>query len=759
MTITTHILGYPRIGDKRQLKFGLEAYWRQELDQKQLADIGQTICHDNWKIQHDNQLTYLTAGDFAWYDHVLSTSLLLGHVPKRHRDQTTTLDTLFSIARGHSSHSCCSNAAASDMTKWFNTNYHYLVPEFSSEDQFSVQWTQLFDEVARAKDWGRDVKPVLLGPLSYLYLGKSVAENFDRLTLLPKLVQAYQEILTRLQDQGVEWVQIDEPILTLELESAWLDAFVPTYQALHGHTKLLLTTYFDGIDHQFDTIKALAVDGIHLDVISAPEQCDAIIAAAPSHWVVSLGVINGRNVWRSDLETWLNKLQPIKQQLGERLWLASSCSLLHTPVDLDSETQLSDQQRGWFAFAKQKVAELALLARALGGDQGAIAACKDYSIPIEHRKVNLAINKPHVAERLKTISPVLSQRTVPYQQRAACQRAHLKLPLLPTTTIGSFPQTGDIRQVRRRFKQGEISLEQYQEEIKQSIADTVKRQEQLGLDVLVHGEAERNDMVEYFAELLDGFVTTQFGWVQSYGSRCVKPAIVVADIERRKSMTVEWSVFAQSLTSKKMKGMLTGPVTILCWTFPREDISRKTIAQQLAFALRDEVDELQHAGIDIIQIDEPAIREGLPLKRSQHRSYLAWAVEAFRLSASVAKPETQIHTHMCYSEFNEIIQSIADLDADVITIETSRSNMELLSVFEEFNYPNDIGPGVYDIHSPAVPSQEWIKALIRKAAQSVAVERLWVNPDCGLKTRGWQETEAALAHMVAAAKQLRVEFA
>jgi len=759
MATTTHILGYPRIGDKRQLKFGLEAYWRKDIDQKQLAEVGQEIRVNNWQLQQDNQLTYLTSGDFTWYDHVLATSLLLGHVPARHQSDEITLDTLFSIARGQSADQCCTNAAASDMTKWFNTNYHYLVPEFSADDHFSVQWTQLFDEVEQAQKLGTNIKPVLLGPLSYLFLGKSLEADFERLTLLPKLVTVYQEILTRLKNLGVEWVQIDEPILSLELESPWLDAFIPTYQTLHGQTKLLLTTYFDSVDHQLETIKILAVDGIHIDVVSAPQQLETIVASAPSHWVVSLGVINGRNVWRSDLAAWLETLTPVKQQLGQRLWLASSCSLLHTPVDLDSETKLTEEQRGWFAFAKQKVAELSLLARALDGDIAAIKACKEYSLPIQHRKENQAINKPHVEQRVAGIDAALSQRSAPYGQRAAQQRSHLKLPLLPTTTIGSFPQTGDIRQVRRQYKQGDITFEQYQDEIKQNIADAVTRQEKLGLDVLVHGEAERNDMVEYFAELLDGFATTQFGWVQSYGSRCVKPAIVVADIERLHPMTVEWSLYAQSLTSKKMKGMLTGPVTILCWTFPREDISRKVIAQQLALALRDEVNDLQQAGIDIIQIDEPAIREGLPLKHSQHQDYLAWAVEAFRISASIAKPETQIHTHMCYSEFNEIIQSISDLDADVITIETSRSNMELLSVFEKFNYPNEIGPGVYDIHSPNVPSQEWIKDLIRKAAQSVPTERLWVNPDCGLKTRGWKETEAALKHMVEAAKQLRVELA
>lgn len=469
-------------------------------------------------------------------------------------------------------------------------------------------------------------------------------------------------------------------------------------------------------------------------------------------------MINGRNVWRADLAALLTSLQPVKEQLGDRLWLASSCSLLHSPVDLDLESTLSAEVRSWFAFAKQKITEVALLAKALDGDQAAILACDTYSLPIVARKSALHVNKPQVQTRLQSISQALAERSAPYSERAHHQQEVLGLPLLPTTTIGSFPQTGDIRAERSAYRQGKLTQDQYEQALKGHIADAVQRQEVLGLDVLVHGEAERNDMVEYFAENLAGFQTTQFGWVQSYGSRCVKPAIVVADIEREQPITVGWSTYAQSLTSKQMKGMLTGPVTILCWTFPREDISRQHIAQQLALALRDEVADLQDAGINIIQIDEPAIREGLPLKKRDHQAYLQWAVEAFKISAAVARPETQIHTHMCYSEFNEIIDSVAALDADVITIETSRSNMELLKAFEVFNYPNAIGPGVYDIHSPNIPSQQWIEGLLRKAAEKIPVERLWVNPDCGLKTRNWPEVEAALNNLVLAAKTLRNEW-
>ncbi len=760
MTTTTHILGYPRIGEKRELKFAQEKYWRGEIDQAELKKVGAELRHKNWQTQALAGLSFAVAGDFAWYDHVLTTTLLLGHVPKRHRHGFPDLDTLFRVGRGQSQSSCaCHGAAASDMTKWFNTNYHYIVPEFSKEDTFEVSWPQLFEEVNEAVQAGHKVKPVLLGPLSYLYLGKEIEDGFDRLTLLPRLLTAYQAILAKLAKQGVEWVQIDEPILALELEKPWLDAFKLAYQVIRSDVKVLLTTYFDSVVDSLEHIVELSVDGLHVDLSAAPEQLDAVLAKLPQNWVLSLGVVNGRNVWRSDVKTQLARLQPVKAALGERLWVASSCSLLHSPVDLELEAGLSAEVRSWFAFAKQKVSEVVLLGKALDGDAAAIAQCEAYSQPIQARKSASHVHKATVQSRVNTITAELAQRSVPYAERARHQAEVLQLPLLPTTTIGSFPQTSEIRVQRSAYRSGQLSSAEYEQALKGHIADAVKRQEALDLDVLVHGEAERNDMVEYFAENLAGFQTTQFGWVQSYGSRCVKPAIVVADIEREQPITVGWSTYAQSLTSKQMKGMLTGPVTILCWTFPREDISRKAIAQQLALVLRDEVSDLQDAGINIIQIDEPAIREGLPLKKRDHQSYLDWAVEAFRISAASARPETQIHTHMCYSEFNEIIESVAALDADVITIETSRSNMELLKAFEEFNYPNEIGPGVYDIHSPNIPSEEWIVDLVKKAAQKIPVERLWVNPDCGLKTRNWPETEAALANLVSAAKRLRNEFA
>lgn len=760
MATTTHILGYPRIGEKRELKFAQEKYWRGEIDQNELKQVGAALREKNWNTQTEAGLTFAAAGDFAWYDHVLTTTLLLGHVPKRHANGFPDLDTLFKVGRGQSQASCdCKGAAASDMTKWFNTNYHYIVPEFSKDDSFEVSWPQLFEEVNDAIKAGHKVKPVLLGPLSYLYLGKEVEEGFDRLTLLPRILTAYQAILSKLASLGVEWVQIDEPILSLELEDKWADAFKLGYQVIRSDVKVLLTTYFDSVSDTLNKIIELPVDGLHIDLSASPEQLDEVVAKLPEDWILSAGVVNGRNVWRTDLSKQLERLQPVKDKIGDRLWVASSCSLLHSPVDLDLEPSLSEEVKSWFAFAKQKVTEVALLGRALDGDPNAILACDTYSQPIKDRKMATHVSKPQVQARLNSITASLGERSAPYAERAAHQAEVLDLPLLPTTTIGSFPQTGEIRVQRSAYRTGKLSEAEYHQALKGHIADAVKRQEALDLDVLVHGEAERNDMVEYFAENLAGFQTTKFGWVQSYGSRCVKPAIVVADIEREKPITVEWSTYAQSLTSKQMKGMLTGPVTILCWTFPREDITRKEIADQLALALRDEVSDLQDAGINIIQIDEPAIREGLPLKKRDHKAYLQWAVDAFKISAASAKPETQIHTHMCYSEFNEIIDSVAALDADVITIETSRSNMELLKAFEEFNYPNEIGPGVYDIHSPNIPTQEWIEDLLKKAAEKVPVQRLWVNPDCGLKTRNWAETEAALANLVSAAKKLRTELA
>ncbi|MHA3597440.1 5-methyltetrahydropteroyltriglutamate--homocysteine S-methyltransferase [Yersinia enterocolitica] len=756
MTILNHTLGFPRVGLKRELKKAQESYWAGNSTQEELLNVGRELRARHWQQQQQAGVDLVPVGDFAWYDHVLTTSLLLGNVPERHQnaDGSIDLDTLFRIGRGRAPTG--TPAAAAEMTKWFNTNYHYMVPEFQQGQQFKLGWTQLLDEVDEALALGHKIKPVLLGPVTYLWLGKVKGEQFDRLSLLNDILPVYQQVLGELAKRGIEWVQIDEPALVLELPPEWLDAYQPAYQALQGQVKLLLTTYVDSIGHNLDIIRALPVQGLHVDVVAGQDDIAELNATLPQEWLLSLGVINGRNVWRADLSHWFERLQPLVN--SRPLWLGSSCSLLHSPIDLSEETRLDAEVKSWFAFALQKCAELALLTQALNAPSEAkLAELATYSAPIRARRASSRVHNPQVEQRLAAITAQDIERQQPYEARATAQRKRFNLPAWPTTTIGSFPQTTEIRGLRLDFKQGRLDGKNYRTGISEHIKQAITEQERLGLDVLVHGEAERNDMVEYFGEHLDGFVFTQNGWVQSYGSRCVKPPVIIGDISRPEAITVEWAKYAQSLTDKPVKGMLTGPVTILCWSFPREDVSRETIAKQIALALRDEVEDLEKAGIGIIQIDEPALREGLPLRRADWQAYLQWAVDAFKLNAAVAQNDTQIHTHMCYCEFNDIMDSIAALDADVITIETSRSDMELLESFEDFAYPNEIGPGVYDIHSPNVPSVEWIEALLRKAAQRIPAERLWVNPDCGLKTRGWPETRQALANMVLAAQRLREE--
>ncbi|TNF06567.1 MAG: 5-methyltetrahydropteroyltriglutamate--homocysteine S-methyltransferase, partial [Pseudomonadales bacterium] len=696
----------------------------------------------------------------------LGHSLAFGVIPERFRPAAgkPTLDTLFAMARGAvaSTNGCCGGAHAQELTKWFDTNYHYLVPEFSADQAFALSWEQLFEEVAEAHALGHSVKPVLIGPLTYLWLGKAKGDEFDKLELLERLLPVYGEIFQRLAEQGVEWVQIDEPILVLDLPQAWKNAFERAYNLIQREPcRKLIATYFGGLEDNLGLAANLPVDGLHIDLVRAPDQYPTILDRLPAYKVLSLGVVNGRNVWRCDLEKALDVLRHAHERLGERLWVAPSCSLLHCPVDLAREDQLDAELKGWLAFAVQKCEEVALLGKALeapqdAGVQAALAASREVQAA---RAASTRIHKPEVQARLAATRPRHAQRQSPFAERIGKQRERLRLPVLPTTTIGSFPQTAAIRLARQSFRQGKLSLADYTEAMHSEIRHAVQVQERLGLDVLVHGEAERNDMVEYFAEQLDGYAFTRFGWVQSYGSRCVKPAVIVGDLSRPRAMTLEWIQYAQSLTDKVMKGMLTGPVTMLMWSFAREDVPREVQARQLALAIRDEVVDLEAAGIKVIQIDEAAFREGLPLRQAAWQGYLDWATEAFRLSASGVRDETQIHTHMCYSEFNDVIDSIAAMDADVITIETSRSDMELLAAFERFAYPNEIGPGVYDIHSPRVPDSAEMAGLLRKAARRIPLERLWVNPDCGLKTRGWPETEAALVNMVAAARQLRAELA
>jgi 5-methyltetrahydropteroyltriglutamate--homocysteine methyltransferase len=753
----THNLGFPRIGAKRELKFALEKYWNGQSSQDELTALGAQLRERHWQDQ--SGLDLVPAGDFSFYDQVLDTSFLLGNIPERVRGQGhkgDVLDHYFRVARGRSAQddACCDGVHAGEMTKWFDTNYHYIVPELNAGSAFSLDASRLLDQLAQAAKLG--VKPVIIGPVTYLWLGKA-KDNSDKLALLPRLLPVYAALLDKLAEQGIEWVQIDEPVLVTELDAQWQQAFASAYDALqHSKVKLLLATYFGSLQDNLALTCKLPVQGLHIDAINARAEVEQLAKQLPADKVLSLGVINGRNIWKTDLHATLEWLEPIHRALQDRLWLAPSCSLLHVPVDLCNEQKLDRDIYSWLAFALQKLDELQILAKALNHGRPSVQeALVANHAAIEKRRTSTRVHNPKVKAALAGIDAALGQRQSGYEQRAAEQSAWLKLPPYPTTTIGSFPQTAHIRQARSQFRLGELDDAAYKTLMQAEIARCVREQEALGLDVFVHGEAERNDMVEYFGEQLDGYAFSQFGWVQSYGSRCVKPPILFGDISRPRAMTVEWSQYAQSLTAKPMKGMLTGPVTILNWSFVRDDQPRSVSCYQLALAIRAEVLDLEQAGVRVIQIDEAALREGLPLRRSQWSEYLRWAVESFRITANGVQDKTQIHTHMCYSEFNDIIASIADMDADVITIETSRSDMELLDAFDHFNYPNEIGPGVYDIHSPNIPSQEHIVQLMRKAAERVPARRLWVNPDCGLKTRNWEEVIPALKNMVAAARILR----
>jgi 5-methyltetrahydropteroyltriglutamate--homocysteine methyltransferase len=752
MTIA-HNLGFPRIGAQRELKKAVEAYWKGELDEAGLRGIGKTLRAQNWRLQKDAGMQLIPVGDFAYYDQMLNMTTLLGAAPSRFGfgDGAPGLAQYFTLARGDKSN------FAMEMTKWFDTNYHYLVPEFLNTTEFKLGSEWLFEEVAEAQALGINAKPVLIGPLTYLYLGKEKHAGLRRLNLLPKLIPVYQQILARLKAQGVEWVQIDEPALALDLPKGWVDALAPTYEILTQHApKILLATYFDSVAEHAERLKALPVAGLHIDLVRAPQQADSFLRNFPEDKILSAGIVDGRNIWRCNIAASLQTLNRLHETLGERVWVAPSCSLLHVPVDLAQESNLDKTIKSWMAFATQKLAEVATLARGVTLGKEAIAPqLAQANAALESRVYSPLVFNKTVRQRVAALTPQDAQRQSPFVQRIAKQQARFNLPAFPTTTIGSFPQTADIRAVRADYKQGRISAAEYQTEMRAEIQRAVRKQEALGLDVLVHGEAERNDMVEYFGEQLQGFAFTEYGWVQSYGSRCVKPPIIYGDILRPHPMTVEWAQYAQSITEKPMKGMLTGPITILQWSFVRNDIPRADTALQIALAIRDEVHDLEQAGIAIIQIDEAALREGLPLKKTDWPSYLDWSVRAFRVCSSGVHDETQIHTHMCYSEFNDILPAIAAMDADVITIETSRSDMELLDAFRKFSYPNDIGPGVYDIHSPRVPSTEEMLRLMRKALAVIPAQRLWINPDCGLKTRGWPEVEAALQNMVSVARQLR----
>jgi 5-methyltetrahydropteroyltriglutamate--homocysteine methyltransferase len=753
---TFHLSGYPRVGAKRELKFAVEAFWKGNKTEAELRQTAADIRQKNWATQIAAGADLLPVGDFSYYDHVLDTLCALGAIPARFGFDAAslTLTQYFELARGNATQ------VAMEMTKWFDTNYHYIVPEWHQNTSFKANAANLIAQIEEAKATGHDIKPTLVGPLTLLWLGKEKDAGHNRLQLLPRLLPEYQKLLRELANAGVDWIQIDEPILAVDIAREWLDAFAPTYQELTiTGTRIIIGTYFGSVAEHLNLLKSLPVNGVHIDCVRAPEQLAEFANAWPENKVLSVGLIDGRNVWRANLREVIDLLAPVATQLGNNLWIAPSCSLLHSPQDLSVEEKLNPEIRNWLAFAAQKLQELGIIKQALahGKDtvQDALAAS---DAAAAGRKTSKLIHNNKVAERVASLRAHADQRHSPFAQRIEKQQAWMNLPLLPTTTIGSFPQTQEIRQARAAFKKGELSAADYEAAMKQDIAYCVKQQEQLDIDVLVHGEAERNDMVEYFGEQLDGYCFTQYGWVQSYGSRCVKPPIIFGDVARPKAMTVAWSAYAQSLTNRPMKGMLTGPVTMMKWSFVRNDVPLSLVCKQIALALNDEVLDLEKAGIRVIQIDEPAIREALPLKRAQWDEYLAWACESFRLTSTDADDSTQIHTHMCYSEFNDILPAIASMDADVITIETSRSDMELLDAFVKFSYPNDIGPGVYDIHSPRVPTEAEVEHLLRKALKVIDQRRLWVNPDCGLKTRGWPETTAALEIMVKVTKKLRAEL-
>ncbi len=757
-------LGYPRVGANRELKKASELYWAGKTGKEELFSVARKIREENWKLQQDAGIDLIPCNDFSFYDQVLDTSLMLGAIPQRYtavlteNKSNSEIDLYFAMARGYQKDGL--DITAMEMTKWFDTNYHYIVPEFTADQQFRVFSEKVFDEFNLAKQAiGNNPKPVLIGPVSYLLLGKEKEPGFDKIDLIKKVVQVYIEVLKRLKNYGATWIQLDEPFLSLDLSLKEKEAFEYAYREIKKACpglNILLTTYFEGLRENTSLAVNLPVSALHIDLVRAPQQLDKVLTLIPDNLILSLGIIDGRNIWKND---YIRSLAHIKKAIAvigkERVMIAPGCSLLHTPFDLDLETAINPEIKNWMAFAKQKLNEINELDKIIEGNNELL---HDNLRAISSRNISKLIHKQNVKKRAEAITDDDAKRDSEFGERQKIQQQGFKLPLFPTTTIGSFPQTDDIRQLRAKLKKKELTQEQYDAEIERATINAIRWQEEIGLDVLVHGEFERNDMVEYFGEQLDGFLFTKNGWVQSYGSRCVKPPVIYGDVSRPKDMTIKWSSFAQANTQKLMKGMLTGPVTILQWSFVRDDQPRSETTFQIALAIRDEVVALEKAGIKVIQIDEPAIREGLPLRKADWAAYLNWAVRAFRISASGVKDETQIHTHMCYSEFNDIIEHIAQMDADVITIETSRSQMELLEAFSDFKYPAEIGPGVYDIHSPRVPSVDEMVNLLEKAATLLPVGNIWVNPDCGLKTRKWPETQAALKNMVQAAKAAREIF-
>jgi len=783
MTVTIATLGFPRIGPRRELKRALEDHWAGKTDARTLLDIARDLRAQAWTRQADLGVAHVPSNDFSLYDHVLDTAVMVGAIPAgygwpKKDEQGGAVDTAtyFALARGSQGAAAeaacgpgCGHGHGSDgvpaleMTKWFDTNYHYLAPELSRGQAFALTGTKPVDEFLEAKALGIHTRPVLLGPVTFLKLAKTKDEGFSPLSLLSDLLPVYGEILRRLVAAGADWVQVDEPCLALDLTDFERAELRRAYGALtHAAPglRLMLTSYFGGYGDNLATAVNLPVEGVHLDLVRAPEDLEAALAASRESLVLSLGVIDGRNVWRADLPALLDRLEPVAARRGgDRIVLAPSCSLLHAPIDLDLETAVDPEVRQWLAFGVQKIGELAVLAEALNAGRASVAdALAASAQAAQARRTSPRIHDAVVAQRLASVTEAMARRRSDHDRRRTAQAGRLALPPLPTTTIGSFPQTDEVRQARAAHGKGQLDDAAYEAFLREETARAVAWQEAAGLDVLVHGEFERNDMVQYFGEQLAGFAFTKAGWVQSYGSRCVRPPILYGDVSRPAPMTVEWWRYAQSLTDRPMKGMLTGPVTILNWSFVRDDVPRETACRQIALAIRDEVADLEAAGAKVIQIDEAALREGLPLRRGDWDAYLNWAVECFRLAACGVADATQIHTHMCYSEFNDIIAAIGAMDADVISIETARSRMELLDAFAGYQYPAGIGPGVYDIHSPRVPAVEEMTALLAAARRRLAGEQLWVNPDCGLKTRKWPETRAAVANMVEAARRARAAF-
>lgn len=752
-------LGFPRIGAQRELKKAVESFWKGKSTQDELMQVAADLRKEHWTAQHRAGIKHIPSNDFSFYDQVLDTIFAVGAIPARYsKTDPKSLETYFAMARGMQKDG--TDVPAMEMTKWFDTNYHYIVPEFDTDTSFSLNAEKSVSQFKEAKGQGVHTRPVIIGPVSFLLLGKMKEEGASALELLPKLLPVYESWLQQLAEAGADWIQIDEPYLAMDLPEGAEEAYKTAYETLNNASSklhLMIATYFEGLRDNTALAVNLPSAGLHIDLVRAPEQLDEVVKAWPGKKALSLGVIDGRNIWRADLNKALKKVERAIDAIGsEWVQVAPSCSLLHVPVDLEQEDQLPAEIYDWLCFAKQKLTETAIIATGAAKGRDAVKAeLEANQWLLEQKAKSPRLNNAAVKEAMASITPEMAKRQSPFKDRIAAQQAVLKLPPMPTTTIGSFPQTQEVRKARAAFKKGEMDAAAYDEFLREATKDCIERQEKIGLDVLVHGEFERNDMVEYFGEQLEGFTFTRFGWVQSYGSRCVKPPVIFGDVSRPKPMTVEWAKYAQSLTDKPMKGMLTGPVTILQWSFVRDDQPRETTCKQIALAIREEVQDLEKAGIKILQIDEAAFREGLPLRRADWDAYLNWAGESFRIATTGVANTTQIHTHMCYSEFNDIIEAIGKMDADVISIETSRSQMELLDAFVDYNYPNQIGPGVYDIHSPRVPSVEEMTDLLSKATDVINSEQLWVNPDCGLKTRGWPEVTAALEAMQKAAESAR----